>query len=219
MNNPLKKVAEPAECVCNRSDGLFIPSRQVSMLFTAFLTVLFITFLSGYFFGKKYMVEQFVAKVEQDSFADQIYSSLCALSNYEPDELRSLAVEEPLVTAAGDHDESEVKQDALEQTVEAMIEPALESTAVSAVQSTDKQYYAQLIGYGTELAAKKFAYRLSQKAIPAVVKKRISTTPKGKKRTWFQVVTNAHSDRDMLEKLVDRIAKEERLKGIRIVTC
>ena len=85
MNNPFKKVIESVECVCNRSDGLFIPNRQVSMLIAALMMVLFITFLGGYFFGKKYMVEQFVAKVEQDSFADQIYSSLCALSEYEPE--------------------------------------------------------------------------------------------------------------------------------------
>ncbi len=232
MNNPFKKVAEPTECVCNRSDGLFVPSRQVSMLIAALLMMFFITFLSGYFFGKKHMVEQFIAKVEQDSFADQIYSSLCALSEYEPEELRAIAVQDQELVVQEIYDT--LVQEVVPETVVLAEAAVSEDAVVSALNEPDQiplpenpvvdtppdtAYYAQLIGYGTELAAKKFAHRLSQKDIPVRVKKRISKTPKGRQRTWFQVVTQNHSDRDTLDKLVDRITKQEKLKGVCIVTC
>ena len=35
--------------------------------------------MAGYFLGQKSGVEKFATKMEQDSLADQIYSSLCTL--------------------------------------------------------------------------------------------------------------------------------------------
>lgn len=220
MNNPLKKIAESVECVCNRSDGLFIPSRQVSMLMAGLLMMFFVTFLSGYFFGKKYMVEQFIAKVEQDSFADQIYSSLCALGDYDPEELRAIAIQDQEQVEQNVYDlptQELVQADAEEESIG--VSDSNECAPVVVLPENSQAHYAQLIGYGTEVAAKKFAHRLLQKDIPVQVKKRISKTPKGKQRTWFQVVTQDYSDRNELDKLVDRITKEEKLKGVCIVTC
>jgi len=235
MDNPLKK-PEQATCVCNRSDGLFIPSRQVSFLVASLLMMFFITFLGGYFFGKKYMVEQFVAKIEQDSFADQIYSSLCALGECDPEELRALAAQESggEVTDMCEATDQEPQEAAplIAQTQQlSQEEPQMEVQEVASVDQlkqeiasqevpiNTKSYYALLAGYGTELAADKFVKRLAQKNISAITKKHISKTAKGAQRSWFQVVTREYSDRDTLQKLVDRITKEEKLKGVSIVTC
>lgn len=233
MDNPLKK-PEQVTCVCNRSDGLFIPNRQVSLLVASLLMMFFITFLGGYFFGKKYMVEQFVAKIEQDSFADQIYSSLCALGECDPDELRALAAQESEgdisdMCEVTDQEPQEAASSAVQQLsleepqaeVQEMVsvDQLTQEVASQEIPIDTKSYYALLAGYGTELAANKFVKRLAQKNISATTKKHISKTAKGAQRSWFQVVTREYSDRDTLQKLVDRITKEEKLKGVSIVTC
>lgn len=238
MNNPLEKIVEQVECVCSRSDGLFIPSRHVSMLTASLLMLFFVTFLSGYFFGKKFMVEQFVAKIEQDSFADQIYSSLCALSEYDPEELRALAAQDQgaVVQDAWEDADQEVSDNINVPLVHnEMMQPQESSesenvddqivlqndpiVAQSEEPIATKSYYAQLIGYATEAAAKNFVARLERKKISTVIKKHTSKTGKGVQRPWFQVLTCNYSDRDELQKLVDRIAKEEKLKGVSIITC
>ena len=239
MNNPLKKIVEQVECVCNRSDGLFIPSRHVSMLTASLLMMFFVTFLSGYFFGKKFMVEQFVAKIEQDSFADQIYSSLCALSEYEPEELRALAAQDQEAaiqdmcedtdqdmqennTVSVAQNETLPVQEPVQQNAQATDQPGNAPQLVAqqeVVSAPAKSYYAPLAGYGTEAAAKSFVDKLKRKNVSATIKKHTSKTAKGAQRTWFQVVTRSYSDRDTLEKVVDRITKEEKLKGVSIVTC
>jgi hypothetical protein len=63
----------------NEKNSLFIPTRQVSAFVALAIFLLGVVFMSGYFFGKKQMVDQFVVKAEQDSFADQICLVMCAL--------------------------------------------------------------------------------------------------------------------------------------------
>ena len=212
----MKKIGEPSECVCTRSDGLFIPNRQLSTMIAFLLMVLFVSFLSGYFFGKKHMVEQFVAKAEQDSFADQIYSSLCALGDYDVESIRSLE----LVESDKDSDAAishTQEAPALLSEEEVAMASSSSEEAISTIPTT--QYLAQLIGFGTEGAARRFYRKMKERHVSVIVKERVSVSAKGNKRTWYQVVTEPHEDRDILEKLVDRITKEEKLMGVRIVTC
>ncbi len=198
----------------NEKNGLFIPTRQVSAFVGLAIFLLCVVFVSGYFFGKKQMVDQFVVKAEQDSFADQIYASLCALYDQGPeapvaqrDEI-PIAIQEKTVkkeNSAGA--QSEKKSDAIPQV----------SIVVDSISST--QYCAQLIGFGTKKAADNFAQKLQKKGIFALVKIRKSQTALGRQTTWYQVVTKPFSDRKALELLTQSIAHDEKIKGIRIIAC
>lgn len=86
-------------------------------------------------------------------------------------------------------------------------------------ESTSKQYYAQLIGFGTLRAADKFAERLQQKNFPVKVVEKHSKTAQGKKIIWYQVVTETFDKKDDLIVFTQKIEKEERLNDIRIVSC
>lgn len=86
-------------------------------------------------------------------------------------------------------------------------------------EQKQKQYYAQLIGFGTLRAADRFADRLQQKNIPVRVVEKHSKTAQGKKIIWYQVVTENFDKKDDLIVFTQRIEKEERLNDIRIVSC
>ena len=67
-----------------KKSGLFIPIRQATAYSSLAFCLLGVVFMAGYFFGKNHMVDQFVARIEEDSFADQISASLCSLYDQEP---------------------------------------------------------------------------------------------------------------------------------------
>lgn len=232
MENPIKKIMEHAQCVCTRADGLFMPSRHASVAVAFVLLVFFMSFMGGYFLGKKHVIDEFVAKVEQDSFADQIYTSLCLLSDQDPELMRA-SHDEAAEEVESAHESSAVQDAVVLSHAEpaSSLESGLLSAQAEATRATgsddlsdhrepgDKAYYAQLIGFGAEQTAQKYAQRLNKKNIPVSVRERESVSGKGKKRTWYQVVTRAFGERSRLEELVDRIAKEEKIKGIQIVAC
>jgi hypothetical protein len=177
-----------------KQNGLFIPIRQATAYTSLVISLLGVVFMAGYFLGKQQVVDQFVARIEQDSFADQISASLCSL--YDPELLSPDAPQK-----------EESKQSEL-IVVESETDPELIS-----------EYYAQLIGYGTQKAADIFAQSLIEKGIPALVKTRRSQTANGKETVWYQVVTEPFLDKSALEQLTHRIAKSEKIQGIQIVTC
>ena len=197
-------------CSCTSSDGLFIPNRHASALVAGIIALISLSFLTGYFLGKKQAIEPFTDKLEQDSFADQIFSSLCALSDqdYQADE--SNDADDPESTSVSDNFQETPFQETQSIPTIASNEPA--------PLNLQEECYAQLIGFGTNKAAQNFAQKLQKKGISVTVKTRYSTTAKGRKIAWYQVVTQVYNDRGKLENLVDRIAKEETLKGVRIVT-
>ncbi len=227
MENPLKNLTEKVHCVCTRLDGLFMPSRQLSMVLAAFLLVLFLSFMGGYFLGKKHIVDDFVLKVEQDSFADQIYSSLCLLGDQDPEVLRAERDEaeeqEDQQVAQGESSElsqgAAASQTALLDVTQEQEEKSLENNETIVKKPAGKQYYAQLVGFGSATAAQKFAAAMNKKKLPVRIKERESVSGKGKRKVWYQVVTQAFSDRNLLADLVDRIAKEGKIKGVQILAC
>ncbi|EKD48406.1 MAG: hypothetical protein ACD_64C00332G0002 [uncultured bacterium] len=205
-----------------KKNGLFIPTRQATAYTSFALSLLGAVFMAGYFFGKQHMIDQCVTKIEHDSFADQISASLCSLYDQE---LESLFVQKeaellddsieldslPVISENAQFDAPEMVVADCSQVIE---EPALPEAPISS-----PEHYAQLIGYGTQKAADQFAQRLQKKGIPAVVKIRKSQTAQGKKSTWYQVVTEPFSDKHALEQLVQRIAKDEKIQGIQLVSC
>lgn len=192
------------DCMCKNNQGLFIPNRQLSALVAVLLLIMCTIFIAGYFTGKRYVVEQFTQKIAQQHFSDQIYTAVVTQAA-EEDAHQSTII-------SGQY------HDVADQTVDKVVaEPAVEPDE-SANEPTGERsamlHYAQLIGFSTEKAANQFKQRLSDKAIEVVVKKRTSKTARGKVTAWYQVVTQESTNRAELELLVDRIVKEEKLKGV-----
>jgi septal ring-binding cell division protein DamX len=142
------------------------------------------------------------------------YASLCALYDQDSESIAQRETPITIQEEAGEKEDitgihSEKKSDAIE----------VNSIADSDTSVPSTQYYAQLIGYGTKKAADSFAQKLQRKGVSVLVKIRRSQTAQGRKTTWYQVVTKTFSDRKALESLTQSIAHDEKIKGIRIITC
>ncbi len=209
------------KCLCADSNGLFVPSRQVSFIVAGVSLLLFFSLVAGYFWGQRSATQLFLAKMDQNAFADQIYSSVCALTD-----------QKELVT----FDDTQCLSSS--ETIEVEVAPVLgviessnnrNQTTAHDVTASDRTstdhaaekpaYYAQLVGFGTSRAAYRCAERLKKNGFPVKVKKRQSRTSKGRLIYWYQVVTERLTDKMELSELVDRIVKQERLKDTRIVQC
>ena len=194
-----------------KKSELCLSLRHTAAYSAAAVLLLGITFFGGYFFGKKQMAEQFIMKIDQDTFADQIYSSLCAL--YTPDESGT----KELLMAQHEVDE-EKKTVALVDMIATTATEELARETEQLDAKSSPSYYAELIGYGTRKAAELFVQKINKKSISVELKERKSVTAQGKKREWYQVVTGRYKNRENLEKITDRLAREEKINGIRIVT-
>src|SRR5438309_2183421 len=202
-------------CHCSNDQGLFVPNRQLSVVVALLLLLAFSIFMAGYFLGKKKAVEQFTEKVHQEAFADQVYTTVLSSAQDQQCTQNNL-----LVTNI---DESILSPESINQDVAAVEQSTV--FAQSSLQETSEKiqeqqrYYAQLIGFGTEKAAQLFVKKLSVKGIETEVKKRVSKTVKGRTSYWYQVVTALYSNKNDLSAVVDRLAKEENIKGACIRSC
>ncbi len=182
---------EPS-CYCSSNQGLFVPNRQLSLIVAGLLFLGFCTFMTGYFLGKKNVVEQFSEKIQKEAFADQVYTTV-------------------LANAQEQENDVEIAQ-ATPQSIETI-------ELVPGCELPTTFYYGQLIGFGTEKAAHLFVNKLASKGIDTEIKKRVSKTVKGRTSYWYQVVTAAYSNKNDLIVLVDKIAKEENIKDASICAC
>lgn len=195
----LRNKIEQTTCVCTSSKGLFVPNRQISLLVALCIMIVTTTFLVGYFWGKRTAVYTLIEKVSHDSFADQIYTSVCSLYDQSPESSEQVTESQQTVASA-----EEVSAHVAQE----------QSTAV-----TEKHYYAQLVGFGDAKNAERFIARAKQKGFDLSIEKKISKTTKGKTIVWYQVVTAPVASYEDMKNIVDRISKEERLKGAQIVAC
>jgi hypothetical protein len=190
----------------NTKNNLVVSPRQLSFVVAGNIILLFTTFIFGYFWGQKYAAEQFIDKIHHESFTDQISSSLLALqeANYREE------IEESVSTQ---------KEDAVDNKEMDQNKVTISASDTDDLNASINYYYAQLIGFGTLQAANRFVNRLQQKNIPVEVKKRVSKTSRGKKIIWYQVVTKKYNDKFVLEKLVEILKKDEKLKDPCIIIC
>lgn len=171
--------------------------RQLSLAVAALVAVSFFIFIAGYFLGQKRAAQDFIYRADQDSLADQIYSSMCVL--YDPkEEEESENGDESEVSETESAVESievaEVKDDIVQETI---IEPVIEQ----------KKYKAVLSGFpATHLAdAKQLIVRLKSKGYPAELVEHTSMHKKVSKK-WYQVIVKASSE-EYLEKSKSQFAK------------
>jgi hypothetical protein len=181
-------------CVCKSVHGLFIPNRHLSILIALFMSIFVGTFLVGYFWGKRIALGSLIEKVTKDSFADQIYTSVCSLYDQYPESSTT-------------------------DQISVSPEEASETEQLSTAEKPEKQYYAQVIGFGDIKNAQDFVARAKHKGFELTVEKKVSKTTKGKSIVWYQVVTAPVVNYDEMKNIVDRISKEEKIKGAQIIAC
>lgn len=186
-----------------------INNRQAAWLLSGLFAIGFFLFIAGYFLGQRQAVQSFSQKVDQESLADQISSSLFMLYDAsapeEEEDDVELSESEELANEESEEDQSSQTEDG--ETSERLVQDEPENKLY---------YYAPLIGYGTKRAADKFCQKLTQQGIPVEVKSYPSRSPRGRKITWYQVVTKPYTDKHALEQLVTQISEREHLKGVRI---
>jgi len=217
-----KTVSRRQPCRCGDKTGIFLTVRQTSWLVSSFIMICFFVFISGYFLGKKKAVEKFYHKIKQDSFADHIYYSMCSMYDKQDEQLSGDGGVEIQATDVelADADAKEQKVTTDPQDFEVAAIDAVDASVRSELEVEERcQYYAELIGFGTERAARRFADKLLKNNVTVSVKRRRSKTARGRVITWYQVITGTFDDKDDLIALVDDISARERLKDVRIVSC
>lgn len=200
------------ECFCANKQGLFIPNRQLSCMLAFFLFLLFFVFMTGYFLGKKTFVQQVSDQIQQEAFADQVYTSLIAQSPHSE-------LSENSISIVQNNDTLPVEESSLQAHSSLNDENNIENIPTIDNIESKTFYYAQLIGFATEKAAQLFVNKLAAKGIETEIKKHSSKTAKGKISYWYQVITTAYSNKDELIQLVDKITKEENIKDAHIRVC
>jgi hypothetical protein len=209
MNFFRKKRNDSLSCTCNTKDTISLDIRQCSWILALLIVIGFFMFIFGYFKGKGSSAQEFCTIAQQEAFADNVYASACSL--YQDPDGQSVQEDNPLQAS-----ECSINQDSVNQDVESQ-----KSTDVDKDLKPlhEKKYCAQLIGFGSLRAAQSFADRISKRGLPILVKKRTSTTAKGKNIVWYQVITDWYYDIDELNVLVGKIKNVERLHDICIIAC
>lgn len=213
--------------------GILLTHRHISWLLSLFIVSSFFVFVVGYFLGKKKAVEKFYNKVDQESLSDHIYYSVCSM--YEDDEnsvkqestednSREDSPDDAVNLSEIDSVESIEEQTIIEkedniskEDAKAKLEAATVNDKKHVEIKSNEIFYAELIGFGTLGAANKFSEKLKRQGFSVLLKKRRSTSAKGKTITWYQVVTEKFDNKSDLIAFVDIIKDKEKLKGVRIV--
>lgn len=190
----------------NKEAGLFIANRELSWAISLALLLSFLMFCAGYFWGQRKAVAQFLYKVKEESFADNVTYSLYAMN---PQESTDDEAEESTQQEAQEVEQTEVETKEIEsvETTEP-IKPQQGSTTI---------YVAPLVGFGTLHAANLFAQRVKKLEIPVIVKQRSSTTQRGRKIVWYQAVTEEYTEKAELEKIIAIIKQKENIKEVKII--
>lgn len=181
---------ENVHCVCTNVYGLFLPNKQLSLVLSFLLLCALCIFIAGYFLGKKQAIEERDSSLQEEFFADRIYAQV-------------------LINNEKEHGD-EINQE--------LIAKKRENNEKTESESDEQSYYAQLIGFGYEQNAQIFKQKLMKKNITVQVNAIQSKNVRGVTKNWYQVTTNNYKNKEELQLLVDRISKEEKLNGVKILT-
>lgn len=194
------------QCICKNKSGFFITNRQASSASAILVLSLVLLIIVSYIWGQKRAIQEFTSKMIDDSFADKINYSYYSLygSQFGND---------------NDVDDSSAEED---EDFQEELKPEQESSEAltikkSAVIKNSKNYYAELVGFGSIKSAQQFHDRCIKKGYLVEIKPRQSKGAKGKVVIWYQVVTMPFEDKSQLEVLVDKIKKSEHLKQVKIL--
>lgn len=200
----MKKNTFEGPCPCQDTTVLALSRTSVSRMVAASSLACLFVFVTGYFWGKKHAAEAFMTAVTEEALVDKMQVALNTIAPV-PNPLDSLAVSDDATENAP-----------LEVTTQAAEEVATEQALVPV--TSDKQYIAKLIGFGSERNASQFVKKLARRGVSdVVIAPQTGRMSGGRMRTWYQVVTKPFADHQRLVALVDRIKQIEKLHDVRIV--
>lgn len=201
------------KCYCKDRHAIVIDRRSASRVTSCVALGAFFVFATGYFIGKRHML--------QDEFENQELALFANRIQYAIDEqchITEAAVEQAdseQVILADNASESNVTQ---VDDIQEMPLITADMQRFKSQEKTNAQYVALLAGYGTQRAAQQFVDRLEKKGIKAEVKTRVSTNSQKKSRKWYQVATKKYDNKQELSALVELLKDQEHLgNDVRIV--
>jgi hypothetical protein len=212
--------------------GLFIPNKQVSWLVATLIGIAFVCFALGYFWGHRRALERFVAKIEEESFADRINYALYTMNDrdmsefeQDPEDTNGTA---PIEEVSNGDDQEEVIEEqemssdesTTKKESEKVQEPAsqcIQNNTPEEIASSTTVFVAPLAGFGTLHAATDFLKRVQLIDPASVIEKKVSKTSKKRSITWYQVITGEFDTKEDLEKFLSVIKKREHIKNIEIM--
>lgn len=180
-----------------------LTQQQLSYAVAALLALSFFIFIGGYFLGKQKATEEFSHKIDQDSLADQIYSSMCILYDAKDE------------NDDGEENESEIEILENSEDSEKKDEISISNeNQVAIADPNEKKYFAPLAGFSSATLAdgKKMVNRLKAQGFEVEMVERKDSTTKGQQVVWYQVVTKKCTNKDELQKMISQIAKLEHIK-------
>jgi hypothetical protein len=246
MKKWLKKLQHSLGILTKHEDhhvGLFILNRQVSWVISSILIFGFLCFILGYFWGHRRALQRFVAKIEEESFADRISYALYTMNDRDSSEFEQEDGNETNGSEDinGSDDQEEILEIEESSTVEKQLPETDSSTKIltkseqpkalfkeekkqletPVVQTSSQQenvmvFVAPLAGFGTLSAATEFIERIKILDPLATVQKRTSKTQKGRTVTWYQAVTGEYEKKEELQKIAGIIQKKEHIKKVEI---
>jgi len=204
--------------------GLFIPHRQVSWLLSGLLLLGFACFMLGYFWGHRRALQRFVAKIEEESFADRINYALYTMNDRDISEFEQedTSISEDINGTEEAEENNEAEEPSSSEKQESQkIETPIQMSERELSEIPDKTpatvFVAPLAGFGTLLAATEFAERVKLFDPQVAVHKRTSKTKKGRSITWYQVASGEFEHKSELQKIIGTIQQREHIKNIEII--
>jgi cell division septation protein DedD len=181
---------------CSKS-GLHLEKKQLNRTLALLIISGIALFISGYFWGQHSATEQVLNAVERDSFADQIYYSMCSANEPRDEE-----------------EEDEGQEDQSEPAEEAEGE---QKSATQEKAQPKKTYAAAIAGFGAQKTADRYAQKLKARGFPVHVAQRTSRSARGRTVSWYQVVTDPFTDRQEGERVVAQIRSQENIRSIALI--
>ena len=203
MNQPIK----------NQDPHTGIPENHVRYYAVGVIALVCVSFITGYYWGKKKAYEEFLERCSEDVLGDKISAALCSLYDAASDQQKEIDSDEN----GGEHKEGRVSHDASADNADALCEQTVSDVSPGAAETGESAlYFAQLAGFGSKRSADSYALALQGRGIAAHVVTRTSKTTRGKVCTWHQVVTDP-MEYNALQALVDGIKKIDKLCGVVLV--
>lgn len=163
--------------------------QQVSVAAAAVLMLIFCSFMAGYFFSQR------DGTLEEGSFDLMNFEREAAA--FQQSEGRDSLPNDAQQKVKLNHDTAENN----------LAIPPVGGMSQLEKRNVSKQYYAQLVGFGTVEAARICVKKLKRYGVPALVEDRVSKTGGGKLHRWYQVVTEPQDSPDALIAIVERAKK------------
>lgn len=209
-------------CMSSHKDQILLSKRQASMIMASMIIVSLFVFITGYFLGKRTVMNDFSSNVTQAALHDQIDYLLTAQSLETSSNDNTNDVDDSIATHEQEEKvekiESPEKNDIVHEPYHALPAKSLQKEEVLIVspehgQDVQKdQQYACLIGFGTKAAANAFVARLKKHHVSVILKTIISKSASGKTRTWFQAITPTYDSAQELHTVVNKVKRLEHIR-------